>query len=158
VVISHLNKRTEYEGRAIEQIIHFVLYSPDTPVPIPKDAKVLKVPADHLDPEQIKLAFAHGDSPGGYKVPILIGLSWTAPYLHDGGVSVGPNNELGVAGTLLKGVVPDPRNSLRKNFVTKSSKQMLPANSYKMCMSEASVIRTGLMKQPDLRKKNKTRS
>ncbi|MBT2756786.1 electron transport protein [Mesobacillus foraminis] len=90
-----------------------VLYSPDTPVPIPSNPKVLKVPTDHLDPEQIKLAFAHGDSPGGYKVPSLIGLYWTAPYLHDGGVAVGPNGELGMSGTLLKGVLPDPRKSLK---------------------------------------------
>lgn len=90
-------------------------YSPDTPVPLPKDPTILKVPTDHLDPEQIKLAFAHGDSPGGYKVPSIIGLFWTAPYLHDGGVSVGPDlqNDIGVPGTLRKGILPDPANSLR---------------------------------------------
>jgi hypothetical protein len=106
-----------------------VLYSPDTPVPIPKDAKVLKVPTEHLDPEQVKLAFAHGDSPGGYKVPSLIGLSWTAPYLHDGGVAVGPNNELGVAGTLLKGIVPDPRNSLRALIDKELRNKVIKANA-----------------------------
>jgi hypothetical protein len=106
-----------------------VLYSPDTPVPIPKDAKVLKVPTEHLDPEQVKLAFAHGDSSGGYKVPSLIGLSWTAPYLHDGGVAVGPNNELGVAGTLLKGIVPDPRNSLRALIDKELRDKVIKANA-----------------------------
>lgn len=92
-----------------------LIYSPDTPVPIPEGAKILRVPTDHLDPEQIKLALAYGDSPGGYKVKSLIGLYWTAPYLHDGGVAVGPNQEtqLGMAGTLLKGVIPDPENSLK---------------------------------------------
>jgi cytochrome c peroxidase len=30
-----------------------VIYSPDTPVPVPKDAKVLNVPIGHLDTDQI---------------------------------------------------------------------------------------------------------
>ena len=61
-------------------------------------------PLQHLDPEQIKLGFAHGNSPGGYKVKGLIGLYWSAPYLHDGGVAVGPNikTQLGIPGTLTK--------------------------------------------------------
>jgi hypothetical protein len=48
-------------------------------------------------------------------VTSLVGLGWTAPYLHDGGVSVGPDAkaDLGVSGTLLKGLAADPRNSLR---------------------------------------------
>ena len=63
----------------------------------------------------MKLAFALGDSPGGYKVPSLIGLYWTAPYLHDGSVAVGNDidQEIGVTGTILKGITPDPANSLR---------------------------------------------
>jgi hypothetical protein len=90
------------------------LYSFDTPVPLPGVSNILGVPTGHLDPEQIKLALAHGNSPGGYKVPSLIGLYWTAPYLHDGGVAVGHDaqTQLGVAGTLLKGIQPDPANSL----------------------------------------------
>jgi hypothetical protein len=82
------------------------IFTPDTPVPIPPNAKVLQVPTAHLDPEQIKLAFARGDSPGGYKVKGLIGLLWTAPYLHDGGIAVGrESSQLGVTGTLLKGSI-----------------------------------------------------
>jgi hypothetical protein len=89
-------------------------YTPETPVPLSPNAKVIPIPIKQLDPEQIKLAFAWGDSPGGYKVKGLIGLGWTAPYLHDGGVAVGPDlSQVGVAGTLLKGIVPDPANSLR---------------------------------------------
>ena len=87
-----------------------VCYAFDTPVPVPAGAKVLKVPVEGLDPGQIELAWARGDSPGGYKVPSLIGLYWTAPYLHDGGVAVGPDEEkqLGAAGTLMRGVPPRP--------------------------------------------------
>ncbi|MGG3844627.1 electron transport protein [Aeribacillus composti] len=92
-----------------------LLYSPETPVPLPKKPTVLKVPTEHLNRDQLKLAFALGDSPGGYKVPSLIGLYWTAPYLHDGSVAVGNDidQEIGVTGTILKGITPDPANSLR---------------------------------------------
>ena len=36
-------------------------YSTSTPSPIPKDAKYVKVPTEHLDEKQIRLALAHGD-------------------------------------------------------------------------------------------------
>lgn len=67
-----------------------------------------------LDAGQIKLAWARGESAGGYKVPSLIGLRWTAPYLHDGGVAVGasPGAQTGVTDTVLKGIRPDPAQSL----------------------------------------------
>ncbi len=54
----------------------------------------------------------------GVPVASLIGLEWTAPYLRDGGVAVGLDIErhLGVSGTLLMQVPPDPRNSLLALF------------------------------------------
>ncbi|MGF7087710.1 mono/diheme cytochrome c family protein [Kroppenstedtia sanguinis] len=106
------------------------VYSFDTPVPIPKDAKVLDVPIQHLDPEQIKLGFAHGNSPGGYKVKGLIGLYWSAPYLHDGGVAVGPDikTQLGIPGTIYKGIEPDPANSLRALVDRRLRKRVIEAN------------------------------
>lgn len=71
------------------------------------------MPTKQFDPEQIELAWAKGDSPGGYKVPSLIGLYWSAPYLHDGGVAVGKTlKQAGVPGTILKGISADPHNSL----------------------------------------------
>jgi hypothetical protein len=89
-------------------------YTPETQVPLPPYVKGIPIPTAHLDPEQIRLAFAWDGSPGGYKVKGLIGLGWTAPYLHDGGVAVGPEiSQVGVTGTLLQGVVPDASNSLR---------------------------------------------
>jgi hypothetical protein len=107
-----------------------LLFPPDTPVPVPKDAKVLNVPVDKIDPEQQKLAFAHGDSPGGYKVPSLIGLHWSAPYLHDGGVAAGLDikNELGVTRTLMEGIQPDPKNSLRALVDKKIREKVIKAN------------------------------
>jgi hypothetical protein len=91
-----------------------VLYTFDTPVPLPRDPQRLPVPIEHLDSRQIDLAWAHHGSGGGYKVPSLAGLYWSAPYLHDGGVSVGKNRqtELGLPGTVERNVAPDPASSL----------------------------------------------
>ena len=104
------------------------LYAPDTPVPIPDNPNILKVPTDKIDPGQVKLGFAHGNSSGGYKTPSLVGLYWTAPYLHDGGIAVGPNiqTQLGLPGTLVRGILPDPENSLRA-LVDKSLRQKVIA-------------------------------
>jgi hypothetical protein len=90
-------------------------WSWDTQVPVPEGAGLLEVPTDHLQPDFLNLAYAFDGSPGGYKVKGLIGLFWTPPYLHDGGVSVGPDarTDLGLPGTLFDGRLPDPVNSLR---------------------------------------------
>ncbi len=106
------------------------VYQFEQNVPLPENPIVLKVPVNHIDPEQIKLAYAHGDSPGGYKTPSLIGLYWTAPYLHDGGIAVGKNigSELGVPGTLLKGIKPDPYNSLKALVDQDLRQKVLEAN------------------------------
>ncbi|MHA2858422.1 electron transport protein [Paenibacillus lautus] len=103
-------------------------YPPDTPVPIPPDAKATKVPLDGIDPEQIKLGFGH-KSGGGYKVKGLIGLRWSAPYLHDGGVAVGPElSQAGVPATLMKGIHPDPYNSLKALIDRKLRLRVVEAN------------------------------
>ena len=90
-------------------------YAFDQPVPLPARPRAIPVPTAHLDKEQLTLAYGWGDSPGGYKVPSLVGLSYNAPYLHDGGVSVGPDEsaQAGVPATGLAFVPPDPFNSLR---------------------------------------------
>jgi hypothetical protein len=64
------------------QYVPPVLYAFDTPVPIPPEAPPVAVPTERLDPQQTQLAFAYGGTPGGYKVPSLIGVYWSAPYLH----------------------------------------------------------------------------
>ena len=134
VVAANLIKTDPSRAKALKKtekaFTEAMFYPPNTPVPVPPNARSVKVPTDHLDKEQIKLAFAHGNSPGGYKVPSLIGLYWTAPYLHDGGVAVGtdPNRELGVTGTLMKGIAPDPANSLRALVDKDLRKQVINAN------------------------------
>jgi hypothetical protein len=91
-------------------------WSWDTPVPVPINARLLEVPLDHLDMDEVKLAYAQDErGEGGFKVKGLIGLWWTPPYLHDGSIAVGPDldEHLGIPGTLHIGIRPDPMNSLR---------------------------------------------
>lgn len=59
-----------------------------------------------------------------------MGLYWTAPYLHDGGVAVGKDvgTQLGVSGTLLKGIMPDPFNSLKALVDKKLREKVITAN------------------------------
>lgn len=118
-----------------------LFYAPNTPIPIPRDAVMVQVPTDHLDREQMKLAFAHGGSPGGYKVKGLVGLYWTAPYLHDGGVAVGKDEgtQLGVSGTLMKGIMPDPFNSLKALVDKKLREKVVAANRRSNALQETHV-------------------
>ena len=92
-----------------------VIYAFDTAVPLPAHPRTLPVPTDSFDPRQVDLAWAHKGSGGGYKVPSLVGLFWSAPYLHDGGVAVGKdqNTQLGIPGTVEVNEMPDPFNSLK---------------------------------------------
>lgn len=98
----------------------------DTPVPLPDDPQVLEVP---VTAPQEDILLAHAADPqgrGGYKVKGLLGLYWSPPYLHDGSIAVGPDpeRELGLPGTLLRGVRPDPANSLRA-LVDRSLRQRI---------------------------------
>lgn len=91
------------------------MFATDTPFPLPADPKIVPIPLEGEALKQVQLGWAHAGTEGGYKVPNLVGLAWSAPYLHDGGVAVGadPADQLGVPGTLDRGRAPDPRNSLR---------------------------------------------
>lgn len=116
-------------------------YSPDTTTPLSQNLVVLNVPTDTVSKEDYKLAFAIGNA-GGYKVPSLIGLHVTAPYLHDGGVAVSKNalqinendyqiinpDELGLPGTALKQIVPDASASLRALIDRNLRRRVVAAN------------------------------
>lgn len=97
-------------------------------VPPSPDPIVLDVPQDIASDKVINLAYNRGNLGGGIKVPSLIGLHVTAPYLHDGGVAASKEalklnaegyyeivdvNQLGMVGTHLRGIAPDPEASLR---------------------------------------------
>ncbi len=104
-------------------------YPLDTPIPIPESVERIKIPTNHLDKEQVNLALAH-DSNGGYKVKGLVGLKFSAPYLHDGGVAVGPDetSQLGLVGTLESGMNPDPYNSLKALIDSYLRAEVIAAN------------------------------
>jgi cytochrome c5 len=105
------------------------IYAFDQQVPLPAAPRTLPVPVADLDPQQIALAYGWPDSPGGYKVPALVGLAVSAPYLHDGGVAVGADRDRkGVAATLLQGIAPDPRESLRALVDRKIRADVVAAN------------------------------
>ncbi|GMA76383.1 hypothetical protein GCM10025880_28000 [Methylorubrum aminovorans] len=91
------------------------VFATDTPFPLPPDPKLVPIPMEGDALKQLQLAWAHAGTRGGYKVQNLVGLAWSAPYLHDSGVAVGPDAErqIGVPGTLDAGIAPDPTNSLR---------------------------------------------
>ena len=91
------------------------IFATDTPFPLPPEPKIVPIPLEGDALKQVQLAWAHAGTKGGYKVQNLVGLAWSAPYLHDSGVAVGPDIEkqLGVPGSLDAGVAPDPTNSLR---------------------------------------------
>ncbi|GJE76418.1 cytochrome C oxidase Cbb3 [Methylorubrum suomiense] len=91
------------------------MFATDTPFPLPESPKIVPIPLEGDALKQVQLGWAHAGTKGGYKVPNLVGLAWTAPYLHDSGVSVGldATRQLGVPGTVDAGVMPDPANSLR---------------------------------------------
>lgn len=104
------------------------LWSFDTPIPAPANAKAMTVPVSGF-PEDRFNAWAHGPSNGGYKVPSLIGLALSAPYLHDGGVAVGADPKVvGVHATRLLRVTVDPANSLRALLDRALREQVIEAN------------------------------
>lgn len=106
-----------------------VLYPLDTYVPVPDGTPAYPVPIPDEARRKALLGFA-ADGRGGYKVKGLIGLAWSAPYLHDGGVAVGPDAEdqLGLPGTVMAGIRPDPANSLRSLIDRELRRRVLAAN------------------------------
>lgn len=91
------------------------MYDPAVTVPLPPNPKVLTLDLTAEQEADLQLAWAQKGSEGGYKVPSLFALSWSAPYLHDGGVAVGPDRykDLGIPGTWNRGIAPDPYNSMQ---------------------------------------------
>ena len=106
-----------------------LLFGFDTPLPVPPDAKPVAVPVSGF-PEDRFNGWAHGPSNGGYKVPSLLGLAWSAPYLHDGGVAVGADPKVvGLRATRLSRVTVDPANSLRALLDRVLREEVINANA-----------------------------
>ncbi|MBM7602212.1 cytochrome c551/c552 [Metabacillus crassostreae] len=106
------------------------IYDPETPVPLPENPIIKEVPMTKEQEQQLRLGWAFGGSEGGYKTISLYGLYWSAPYLHDGGVAVGPNIEkdIGVPGTIFKGIKPSARNSLLAMIDSNLRKKVINEN------------------------------
>lgn len=122
-----------------------VIYTFDTPVPLPSHPKTLTVPTGDLDPKQVDLAWAHNESGGGYKVPSLVGLFWSAPYLHDGGVAVGkdPTKALGIPGTVEVNQMPNPFNSLKALIDRDLRSRVIAANESSSALQRMNVQGVG---------------
>lgn len=115
------------------------LYGFDTPLPVPADAQPIDVPVGG-PPEDRMTAWAHGPSAGGYKVPALIGLALSAPYLHDGGVAVGADPEVvGVRATRGAGVAVDPVNSLHALLDRRRRARVVEANAADAALARLNV-------------------
>jgi hypothetical protein len=132
-------------------------YPNSVSVPVPPDPPVLPIPTN-ITPKRVQeVAYAKGNPAGGYKVPSLIGLNVTAPYLHDGGVAAGPEalkqdkesysvanpDQLGMAGTLLQGIQPDPSASLRVLLDRRLRKPVIAANRANSSLKQANVDGSG---------------
>lgn len=132
-------------------------YPNSVTVPLPSSPSVLSVPTDITPKKSQELAYAINNPAGGYKVPSLIGLNVTAPYLHDGGVaataealkldgkrySVGNRYQLGMAGTLLQDIQPDPSASLRVLLDRRLRKFMVDQNRATPSLKQSNVDGSG---------------
>lgn len=118
------------------------LYTFNTPVPIPADAETIDVPTEGISDTPTSLP--KGMLPdGGYKTTSLLGVAYSAPYLHDSGVAVGKDSlkvadngsftvvdpsGLGLTGTLSQGKSADSANSLRALVDRNLRDQVVSAN------------------------------
>lgn len=119
------------------------MYAKDTPVPLPKKPKEVKVSMSAEEQAQLEMAWAQEGLDGGYKTMSLYGLYWTAPYLHDGGVAVGKNGEIGVPNTLHKGLKADPMESLRALIDSNLRQQVITINEANEKLRTANVTGRG---------------
>ncbi|PSB23045.1 hypothetical protein C7B76_01245 [filamentous cyanobacterium CCP2] len=141
-----------------EEFVSPDTYPPNVSVPLPPDPPVLAVPTNIFPEEDIELAYAQSDPKGGYKVTKLIGLYLHMPYLHDGGVAASATalepgkdgyytianpDEIGMVGTLMRGIQPDPGASLRMLVDRKLRKPMVAANRANADLQRANVDGSG---------------
>ncbi|MEH7094089.1 electron transport protein [Neobacillus vireti] len=104
------------------------MFKTNTPIPLPDHPEKVSLKMSKEQKQKLMLSWAFGDSKGGYKTPSLYGLYYSAPYLHEGGVSIGKNQEMGIPDTLMKGITADPFNSLQALVDSNIRKQVIKAN------------------------------
>lgn len=133
-----LKKTEKYFGKQL-------MYDAQTPVPLPKNPKIEEIQMTEEERQQLELGWAHGNNEGGYKIPSLYGLFWSAPYLHDGGVAIGPDStrDFGLPGTHMKGIKPEARNSLLALIDSKLRSRVIAENQANDGLSTANVTGKG---------------
>jgi hypothetical protein len=132
-------------------------YPPTASVPVSDTSQVLSVP-EELTPYEIRArAFAQQEAGGGYKVPSLIGLAVSAPYLHDGGVALSADSVelregrfkvqgavgVGLTGTLQVGESVDAGASLRALIDRQLRSEVIRRNRESDDLAGAHVVGTG---------------
>ncbi|MCT7963092.1 hypothetical protein NG791_20690 [Laspinema sp. D1] len=129
-------------------------YPPSVQVPLPENPPVIPVPTDITPQRSIDVTFGITEPKGGYKVQHLIGLYLTAPYLHDGGVAAAADglrqdadgkfaianpDRIGLPGTLLQGINPDPEASLRMLVDRRLREAMIASNRANPSLKRANI-------------------
>ncbi len=119
------------------------VYEEGLPVPLPENPKVNVIKTTHEQEQLLQLAWGFSNTKGAYKTISLYNLSRSAPYLHDGGVAVGPNGEVGVSETILQGKLPDPYHSLKAMVDTRLREKVIESNAKNKNISTANVTGKG---------------
>jgi len=147
VIKSEKLKTEPARGKALKGHTKFFAepskYVDHTPVPLPDHPKTEPIKLTKEEREQLNIAWAMGNSNGGYKTISLYNLFWSAPYLHDGGVAVGPNMEMGVSNTLMKGKKADPYNSLKALLDPKLRGKVIESNAQSSKLRTAHITGEG---------------
>jgi len=119
------------------------VYEEGTPVPLPENPKINVIKTTPEQEQLLQLAWGFTNTKGAYKTISLYNLSRSAPYLHDGGVAVGSNGEVGVAETILKGKLPDPYHSLKAMVDSRLREKVIESNAKNKSLSTANVTGKG---------------
>lgn len=119
------------------------VYEKGTPVPLPGNPKVNVIKTTPEQEQLLQLAWGFSNTKGAYKTISLYNLSRSAPYLHDGGVAVGPNGEVGVTETILQGKLPDPYHSLKGMVDSRLREIVIESNATNKSLFSANVTGEG---------------
>lgn len=93
-------------------------------IPVPRPQEPSRPSAS--DELRARMTFGEDEA---IRVPSLLGLTWSAPYLSDGGVAVSADGvRRGIADTLLVHLAPDSKESLRALLDRKERAKVIEAN------------------------------